>query len=262
MAHDAARHEPAAGDLEGRVALVTGSGRGIGLEIARTLLKGGASVMLCDLEDDRLATAQAHLASYGDVDARRADVRYEASARDVVAATVDRWGRLDFLVNNAGICRAEPFLTASPANWDAIMAVNARGQFLVGQAAARVMVAARRGGAIVNVASTNGILGEAGQAAYNASKAAVILLTKTMAIELAAAGIRVNSVCPGFIHTDLAAEAGIDADAIRSYASKIPLGRVGAPRDVAEAVAFLLSGRASFITGTELVIDGGQTCHE
>ncbi len=249
------------GSLARRVALVTGAARGIGLEIARALLAAGARVMICDVEEDRLAGAAGQLAEFGDVAACHADVTCESSATEIVATTVRRWGTLDFLVNNAGICRAEPFLATTAANWDATMAVNARGQFLVGQAAARVMVAAGRG-AIVNVASTNGILGEPGLAAYNASKAAVILLTKTMAIELAPLGVRVNSVCPGFILTELAAEAGLDGEMIRRYGDKIPLGRVGAPVEVAHAVVFLLSSRASFITGADLVVDGGQTCQE
>jgi len=245
--------------------LVTGAGRGIGLAIARSLRAEGAHVALCDVVPERVERAVAEVAAEagpGGCVGVVGDVSDPASAAAIVADAVTSLGGLDVLVNNAGIAIAEPFLDASVEAWDRTMAVNARGAFLVAQAAARVMIGSGRGGAVVNMSSTNGLLGEAELVHYNASKAALLLLTKTMAIELAPHGIRVNSVCPGFILTELAYEAGESPESIAGYSSKIPLGRVGRPDEVADAVVFLASDRASFITGTELVVDGGQICQE
>jgi 3-oxoacyl-[acyl-carrier protein] reductase len=247
--------------LRGKTALVTGAGRGIGFEIARVLLQEGVNVMACDLVPERIADAVKRLSDYGQAIAQVADVSDEEQVDRLVAKTVSTFGRIDFLVNNAGTAIAEPFLQSTLSAWEKTMAVNLRGPFLMSRAAARVM-ADSGGGSIVNVASTNGILGEPELAAYNASKAGMILLGKTMAIELAPHAIRVNSVCPGFILTDLAFEAGENSETVGNYASKIPLGRVGKAVEVAHAVAFLLSDHASFITGAELVIDGGQICQE
>lgn len=244
--------------------LVTGGGRGIGLAIVRRMREEGAHVAFCDLVPERVDAALEQLSTAPaahPVVGFPADVADPAAARGAVDEAVRRLGGLDVLVNNAGIAIAEPFLTSTVEAWDRTMAVNARAAFVVAQAAARVMAGAG-GGAIVTISSTNGILGEVELVHYNASKAAVLLMTKTIAIELAAAGVRANSVCPGFILTDLAYEAGESPESIANYAEKIPMGRVGRPDEVAEAVVFLASDRASFITGTELVVDGGQTCQE
>lgn len=246
----------------GKSALVTGAGRGIGLAIARVLLDEGARVTICDLVPERVEQAVVDLSKHGQVSGEVCDVSSPTEVDRLVRQTDRRWGGLDLVVNNAGTCRVAPFLDISVESWDMTMAVNLRSQFLVGQAAARLMVASGRGGAIVNISSTNGLLGEAEMAAYNASKAGSLLLTKTMAIELATHHIRVNAVCPGFIMTDLALEAGEDPESILNYGKNIPMGRVGEPVEVARAVSFLLSSWASFITGTELVIDGGQICKE
>ena len=191
----------------------------------------------------------------------------DVSDEDSVAMLVDErrrtWGRVDVLINNAGISWREPFLEISPEHWDAIIAVNLRGMFLAGQAVARLMVETGGGGSIVNMASTNGLGGEADYAHYNASKGGVVLLTKTMAVELAPHGIRVNALCPGYIDTPLNRQIVVDLDdptfVDRYVESSIPIGRPGREEDVAAAYAFLASADASFITGTTLVIDGGQT---
>jgi 3-oxoacyl-[acyl-carrier protein] reductase len=175
----------------------------------------------------------------------------------MMAFCLERYGGLDVLINNAGICRGEPFLEIREETWDETMRVNLKGQFLVAQAAARVMVKAGSG-AIVNMSSTNGLVGEAGYTAYNASKGGVTLMTKTMALELGPHGIRVNCVAPGYIVTPMS--QAIDSEnSILTYArEKIPLGRVAGPEEVAAVYAFLASDDASFINGETVVVDGGQ----
>jgi 3-oxoacyl-[acyl-carrier protein] reductase len=247
--------------LQGKIALVTGAGRGIGKAIAKRFLLEGASVCICDAVPERLEEAHGELSELGSVLARKADVSRREDVERLIGTVVDRHKRIDILANNAGIARAEPFLDIREESWNRTVAVNLTGVFLCSQAAAREM-RAQGSGSIINMASTNGILGEAELAHYNATKAAVILLTKTMAIELAPYSIRVNSVCPGFILTDLAREAGVTEEVIRSYTQKIPLGRYGMPEEVANAFLFLASEEASFITGAELVVDGGQICQE
>ena len=190
-----------------------------------------------------------------------ADVTSREEVEELVSRARGSLGRIDVLVNNAGVALYERFLEITDKDWNDTLAVNLTGVFLCSQVVAREM-RERGSGAIVNMASTNGILGEPGLAPYNASKAGVVLLSKTMAIELAPHNIRVNSVCPGFIFTDLALEGGMSEEEIRAYTSKIPLNRYGRVEEVANAFAFLASDEASFITGTELVVDGGQICQE
>lgn len=246
--------------LEGRTALVTGGGRGIGKATARALLREGARVVVADVAEQRLRAAEAELRMDGAVVGRVLDVTDRDAVPRVVGEIHEQSGQIDVLVNNAGIGRPEPFLDATWETWDETMAVNLSGQFAVAQAVARFM-ARDGGGAVVNIASTNGLLGEAGMVHYNAAKAGVLLLTKTMALELAPT-IRVNSVCPGYIHTDLLYDAGGTDESIAGLGGSLPMRRPGRPEEVAEAVVFLASDRASFITGTELVVDGGQICHE
>jgi 3-oxoacyl-[acyl-carrier protein] reductase len=247
--------------LEGKAALVTGAGRGIGKAIATKFLDEGAKVFVCDVGEERLAGAVEELSGRGEVYGEVADVSRRDEVERLVGQAVERLGRVDVLVNNAGIGRFAPFLEIEDRDWDDTLAVNLTGAFLCSQVAGRRM-REQGGGAIVNMASTNGILGEPGLAHYNASKAGVILLTKSMAIELAPHDIRVNAVCPGFILTDLAREGGMDEAEIQGYTAKIPLGRYGKVEEVANAFAFLASDEASFITGTELVVDGGQISQE
>jgi 3-oxoacyl-[acyl-carrier protein] reductase len=247
--------------LQGKAAIVTGAGRGIGKAIARKFLQEGAEVLICDLDPGRVEDARGELAALGAVHGEVANVASREEVEELVGRARREFGRIDVLVNNAGVALYERFLEITDKDWNDTLAVNLTGVFLCSQVVAREMKE-RGSGAIVNMASTNGILGEPGLAPYNASKAGVVLLSKTMAIELAPHNIRVNSVCPGFILTDLALEGGMSEEEVRDYTSKIPLNRYGRVEEVANAFAFLASDEASFITGTELVVDGGQICQE
>jgi 3-oxoacyl-[acyl-carrier protein] reductase len=247
--------------LQGKAAIVTGAGRGIGKAIATTFLQEGAQVFVCDVEGDRLEEALGELSSFGTVHGEAADVTSREEVEELVSRTRGALGRIDVLVNNAGIARFDPSLEITDKDWNDTLAVNLTGVILCSQVAARVM-RDQDSGAIVNMASTNGILREPGLAHYNASKAGVVLLSKTMALELAPYNIRVNSVCPGFILTDLVQEGGMSDEEIRDYTSKIPLNRYGRVEEVANAFAFLASDEASFVTGAELVVDGGQISQE
>jgi 3-oxoacyl-[acyl-carrier protein] reductase len=247
--------------LQGKAAIVTGAGRGIGKAIARKFLQEGAEVFVCAVAGDRLEEALGELASFGTVHGEAADVTSREEVENLVSWARGELGRIDVLVNNAGIARYGRFLEITDEDWNDTLAVNLTGVFLSSQVAARVM-RDQGSGVIVNMASTNGILGEPDLAPYNASKAGVVLLSKTMAIELAPYNIRVNSVCPGFILTDLVQEGGMSEEEIRDYTSKIPLNRYGRVEEVANAFAFLASDEASFITGAELIVDGGQISQE
>ena len=244
--------------LDGKGVLIVGGTSGIGLATARRFLEEGSRVFVAGNDEAELKETRATLAELGAIDGLVGDVASEDHVERLVGAAEAAVGGLDVLIGNAGIARKEPFLAITPEAWDRVIAVNLRGMFLVAQAAARRMVA-RGGGAIVLMASTNGLGGEQDFAHYNASKAGVLLLTKTMALELGPKGIRVNCVCPGFIDTPLNTELA-DEDAMREYEhTKVPLGRRGRADEVAAAYAFLASDEASFVHGAALVVDGGQT---
>jgi 3-oxoacyl-[acyl-carrier protein] reductase len=250
------------GRLAGKRAIVTGAGRGIGKAIAAKFLDEEARLLVCDLVPERLERAVADLSARGEIHGLAGDVTDRAFCEALVAEAQARLGGLDVLVNNAGIAVAQPFLEHDPVAWDRTIAVNLTATFVLGQLAARAMVARGGGGAIVNMASTNGLMGERELAAYNASKAGVILLTKTMAIELAAHQIRVNCVAPGWIATELHEEVQLDPALVATYMEKIPLRRAGRPEEVANVFAFLASDEAGFVTGESVVVDGGQLAEE
>lgn len=242
--------------LAGKVALITGATAGIGMATARLFAQRGAKVML----SGRNAQAGAALAAALGGEFLAADVAAPEAAAQLVEWAVRGHGRLDVLVNNAGILFQGDSQGCTDAQWDMTLAVNVTAVFRLSRAAVPVM-AGHGGGAIVNVASDWGLVGAERAVAYGASKGAVVQLTRSMAADHARQGIRVNAVCPGDTDTPmLRREAGAEGEArLRAMAEAIPLGRLGSPRDVAAAIAFLASEDAAFITGAMLPVDGGNS---
>jgi NAD(P)-dependent dehydrogenase (short-subunit alcohol dehydrogenase family) len=240
--------------LAGRVCIVTGAAQGIGAACARRFASEGAKVVLADIDDARgQATAR-------DVDGLyvRCDVGDKAQVDTLVAKTMLSHGRVDVLVNNAGIFRAAAFLDISESDFDAVLRINLKGSFLMGQAVAREMAKVGRG-AIVNMSSVNGVLAIPDIASYNVSKGGINQLTRVMALALADKGIRVNAVAPGTIATELAAKAVLTSeDARKKILSRTPMKRLGEPSEVADVVAWLASDAASYVTGEIVVVDGGR----
>jgi NAD(P)-dependent dehydrogenase (short-subunit alcohol dehydrogenase family) len=246
-------------DFSGRTVVVTGAGNGIGAACARLFAASGASLALWDVD----AAAAATIATEIDASGKKArgmacNVARTAEVDAALAATLAAFGRVDVLVNNAGIFRAADFLAIAEADWDAVIDVNLKGAFLVGQAVARAM-AKSGGGAIVNMSSVNGVTAIPGIASYNASKGGIDQLTRAMALALADAGIRVNAVAPGTIATELAKKAVLgSAEAEARIMSRTPLRRLGDPAEVAAVCAFLASDAASYMTGEIVYVDGGR----
>jgi len=240
--------------LKGKVAVITGAGRGIGRAVAERFGQDGARLSLVDLDEKTLSASASALRSKGvEIIMVSADVSKASDAARMIAETVQKLGTVDILVNNAGIVRDASLLKMTEENFDAVIAVNLKGVFLCGQAAARVM-AEKKYGKIVNISSV-AWRGNFGQSNYSAAKAGVIGLTKTWALELSKYGVSVNAVAPGFISTEMTAT--IPPEVREKMVAKIPLGRAGEPQDVADLVHFLASDDASYIQGEVISINGG-----
>jgi NAD(P)-dependent dehydrogenase (short-subunit alcohol dehydrogenase family) len=244
--------------LKGKTALVTGGAHGIGRAIAVRFAAAGATVAVADLDTTAGADTVARIAELGG----RAffvpvDVGEDESARVAVEQTIAEAGRLDVLVNNAGIGRVTAFSHASVGHWQETLRVNLKGVFLMSKHGLRPMLRAD-GGAVVNLASVLAVVAEAGSSAYAASKGAVAALTRVMAVDYAPHGIRVNAICPGYVKTRMA-EEDYTPETLQAAVTRHPLARMAEPSEIAEAALFLASDRASFVTGSCLFVDGGYT---
>ncbi len=240
----------------GKVAIVTGAGRGIGREIALGLVRGGARVAVADCNVPQANQVCREIAEMdGEAITVPVDISDPEQVDSMVRQTLAAYGRIDVLVNNAGIGHARPFLDIPLEEWNLVLKVNLTGQFLCAQAVARVMLK-QGGGRIVNVASISGQRGGTGRAAYGAAKAGVILLTRVMAVELAAKGIAVNAISPGPTETDQVRQCH-NAATRAAYYDRLPMRRYAQPRETAQAALFLASDEASFVSGHILNVDGG-----
>ena len=240
--------------LQDRVVIITGAAQGIGEACARRFAREGAQVVIADVADARGQALAAELgATY-----QHCDVGDKAQVDALVAQVLRQHGRIDVLVNNAGIFKAANFLQVTEADFDAVLRVNLKGAFLVGQAVARVMAQAGRG-AIVNMSSVNSVLAIPDIASYNVSKGGINQLTRAMALALADRGVRVNAVGPGTIATELAAKAVLTSEEAKNkIMMRTPLKRLGEPSEIADVVAFLASDASSYITGEIIMVDGGR----
>ena len=257
-------------ELKGQVAIVTGAGRGIGRAIALELARQGADIVIAEMDQ---AGAKRTAEEVGALGRRSLAVPTDVTSLADLRAMVDRakaeFGRIDILVNNAGIYRAAATLDVTEEHWDAIMTINAKAVFFASQAVLPTMVA-QKSGSIVSLASMAGKIGSKTNLPYNASKAAVVSMTKSLALAHAADGIRVNCVCPGFVETDMWTMVSRDQGKLlgmtaeeftRQRAAQVPLGRMEKPEDVAHVVAFLAGPRSGYMTGQALSVDGGLVMH-
>ena len=245
--------------LKDKVAIVTGAAHGIGLAIARHYVAEGAKVAIADVDATAGETAARAL---GNARFLATDVGDAASAANAIAETCRAFGDIDIAVNNAGIIHAADFLELTEADFDRVLRVNLKGAFLIGQAAARRMVAqvksGKPAGAIVNISSINAVVAIANHTPYCVSKGGIDQLTKVMALSLAPYGIRVNAIGPGSIMTDILKAVATDKEAKRRILSRTPLGRIGEPEEIASIAVFLASSAASYMTGQTIYADGGR----
>ncbi|HEX2957527.1 MAG TPA: 3-oxoacyl-[acyl-carrier-protein] reductase [Chitinispirillaceae bacterium] len=242
-------------DLSSKSALVTGAGRGIGKEIAMTLAKAGCDVAISDIDIETASSTAKEIEALGRKSmALKADVSNAKEVETMISSFVEKFGKIDILVNNAGITRDGLLMRMKEEDWDLVLNINLKSAFLCCKEAVRPMMKARSG-KIINIASVVGLMGNAGQANYSASKAGLIGLTKTLAREFAGRAINVNAVAPGFIKTAMTDKLS-DAEKLK-LSSQIPMQELGSPTDVANAVLFLSSSLSDYITGQVLTVDGG-----
>lgn len=244
------------GYFDGKVAVVTGAARGIGQAIAKRLAEEGADVAVCDLQAEWLNETTEIIQSFGrKALALAVDVGDSEAVNGCIGEVLKVFGRVDILINNAGITKDTLLVRMSDEDWDAVLRVNLKGTFLFTRAVAKPMMK-QRSGSIINIASISGIIGTPGQANYAASKAGAIALTKSTANELAARGIRVNAIAPGFISSKMT--DALSEEVRKQYLARIPLGRFGTVEDIANAVVFLCSEHSGYMTGQTLNINGGM----
>lgn len=245
--------------LKNRVALITGAGRGIGKAIALRLAREGATIVINDLRQENTTQAVEEILALGvPAFAVPGDVSSSESVNAMVEAVVGEFGRLDILINNAGIAQDQILMRMTDEQWDRVIAIDLKSVFLCSRAAVRYMLKAKWG-RIVSLASVVGLIGNPGQANYAAAKAGIVGFSRALAREVGTRGITVNALAPGFIETDMTAQ--LSEKQREELASRIPLGYLGAPEDVANACAFLASEEARYITGHVITVDGGMTCY-
>ena len=245
--------------LENKTALITGSARGIGFALAEVFASEGASVIILDLYQEAVDEAVAKLTAKGyKADGFAGNVTNGEQMESVFKAILDKYSTLDILINNAGITKDNLILRMKEEEWDAVINVNLKGSFVCTQKAFKIMMR-QRFGSIINIASVIGLMGNAGQANYAATKGGLIAFTKSCAKEFAARNIRVNAIAPGFIQTEMTAQ--LPPEVVADYAKAIPLGRMGSPEDVAKLCLFFASDDSIYITGQTIAVDGGLTMY-
>lgn len=241
--------------LKEKVAVITGSGRGIGLDIAEKFAENGARIVLTDISKELLESAEQKLAGKGEVKSISCNVTDSGQVNELIEKTIEHFGSIDILVNNAGVTRDTLLLRMKEEDWDFVLNVNLKGAFLATQAAAKAMIK-QKSGKIINISSVVGLMGNVGQSNYSSSKAGILGLTKSSAKELAGRGITVNAIAPGYIETEMT--AGLPDKAVQAFMDQIPLKRAGKTDDVANAALFLASDLAAYITGQVIQVDGGM----